>query len=559
MAVIVDHDGDSQVMRELIEKLLQQVRGSWRFRWVAFVMAWALALGGWAFVYFMPNIYEAQTEVYVDTDSILRPLLAGLTVQNNLQNHVRMMRLALLSQPNLEEVARKTDLSLKARDEQQMLGIEQALRSKISITNRRNDNLYTISYKATDVHQAKTVVQALLNIFMEHSLSSSQTDNAGAQSFLKTQLDDYKKKLDTAEQKLANFKKQHIGEMPNQGRGYFDRLQSAISKVGDTQTQLRVAETRRDELEKASQGEQPTFAFTPSAPLQNSLQSRNGEINQPLTPLQREIKSLQMKLDTMLLQYTNQYPGVIELKKQIAMLQEKARHEPHLTTRRYATNQPALTLGSQQTDQPQLNPVYQDTLMSLNEANANVASLKEELKQDQAQVATLRSKVNVIPEVEAQLQSLTRNYSVMRDRYNKLLQRYEEAQLANNANAASDQVKFRIINPPFVDPQPVGPNRARYLSVVLLFALVAGGAFAFFLHQIRPVFMDARQLRQVTGLPVIGTVTRVWVSSKRRAGIPISLAGFAGGLATLILLFALAMTFRDTGSEVLREVLKSWV
>ncbi|HYW75951.1 MAG TPA: XrtA system polysaccharide chain length determinant [Gammaproteobacteria bacterium] len=549
-------------MRELIEKIWQQVRGTWRFRWIAFVMVWVIALGGWTLVYFMPNVYEAQTEVYVDTDSILRPLLAGLTVHNNLQDHVRMMRLALLSRPNLEEVARKTDLTLQAQGPDQTSGIVQRLRNSISVSNRRNGNLYTISYKNSDRHRAKAVVQALLNIFMEHSLSSNQSDNASARQFLKSQLDSYKKKLDDAEQKLANFKKQHVGEMPNQGQDYFDRLQSAQSKVQDTKTQLKVAEQRRDELEQSAQGEQPTFAFTPPAPLQSSPQQSGGESGPgPLTPLQKQIKSLQMKLNNMLLQYTNQYPGVIELKKQIAMLKKQEKSE--LNPRRHAHHQsaPVASLNadnSAQTNQPQLNPVYQDTLMSLNQAKADVAALKAQLQQQQQQVKQLRSKINVIPEVEAKLSSLTRNYSVMQDRYHKILQRYEEAQLANTANTTSDQVKFRVINPPFVDPKPVGPKRGRYLFVVLFFALAAGGGFAFFLHQIRPVFLDAQQLRQVTGLPVLGSVSRVW-ANKSRAGMAMSLMTFAGGLAVLLVAFVAALIFKDAGSHVLREAVKSFI
>lgn len=549
-------------MRELIERIWQQARGTWRFRWVAFVMIWAIALGGWAFVYSMPNVYQAQTEVYVDTDSILRPLLAGLTVQNNLQDHVRMMRLALLSRPNLQEVARKTDLTLQAQGPDQMAGIVQGLRNSISVSNKQNGNLYTISYKNDDRHRAKAVVQALLNIFMEHSLSSNQSDNASARKFLKSQLDAYKNKLNDAEQKLANFKKQHIGEMPNQGQDYFDRLQSAQSKVQDTKTQLKVAEQRRDELEQSAQGEQPTFAFTPPAPLQSAPQASGGELGPaPLTPLQQQIKSLQMKLDSMLLQYTNQYPGVIELKKQIAMLKKKEKNEPHPRRRvsHEATPVTSLAAGdSQEMDQPQLNPVYQDTLMSLNQAKADVAALKAQLQQEQQQVSQLRSKVNVIPEVEAKLTSLTRNYSVMQDRYHKLLQRYEEAQLANTANTTSDQVKFSVINPPFVDPAPVGPDRARFLYVVLFFALAAGGGFAFFLHQMRPVFIDAQQVRQVTGLPVLGSVSRVW-ATKSRAAMTVSLMTFAGGLAMLFVVFVVALTFKDAGSQVLRETLKSFI
>lgn len=551
-------------MRELIEGIWQQVRGTWRFRWVAFAMAWIIALGGWTLVYLMPNVYEAQTEVYVDTDSILRPLLAGLTVQNNLQDHVRMMRLALLSRPNLEEVARKTDLTLQAQGPDPMAGIVQQLRKRVSVSNRRNGNLYTISYESSDRHRAKNVVQALLNIFMEHSLSSNQSDNAGARKFLKIQLDSYEKKLDDAEQKLANFKKQHVGEMPNQGQDYFDRLQSAQSEVQHTKTQLKVAEQRRDEFEQSAQGEQPTFAFTPPARLQNGAQQSTtlGEAGpEPLTPLQKQIQVLQMKLDNMLLQYTNQYPGVIVLEKQIAMLKKKEERAPHPKHRARHPSTP--TLGStadnsqrQGTNQLELNPVYQDTLMSLNQAKANVAALKAQLQQEQQQVSKLRSEINVIPEVEAKLSSLTRNYSVMQDRYHKILQRYEEAQLANTADTTSDQVTFRVINPPFVDPKPVGPKRARYLFVVLLFSLVAGGGFAFFLHQIRPVFVDTQQLRQVTGLPVLGSVSRVW-ANKSRAGMAMSLMGFAGGLAMLFVVFVVALTFKDTGSQALREVVKS--
>lgn len=547
------------MIRELLEKILHHVRGTWRFRWAAFALVWCVAVAGWAFVYLMPNVYEAQTEVYVDTNSILRPLLSGLTVQNNLQDHVRMMRLALLSRPNLEEVARKTDLILNARDPDQLSGVVESLRHKISISNGRNGNLYTISYKDDDRPQAKAVVQSLLNIFMERSLNSNQSDNKNAQSFIKSQLDQYKSKLDDAEQALANFKKAHVGEMPSQGQDYFDRLQSAMQKVQDTQTQLKVAEQRRDALQQAAQGEQPSFAFTPPAPVRSSSsgeQSSSG--SEAPSPLQNKIKALQDQLDTMLLQYTDQYPGVVDLKKRIAMLKKQEKSEPHRRRSRPApsNNNSANTADNAAIDQPELNPVYQDTLMSLNAAKADVAALKGQLQQQQQDVAQLRSKVNVIPEVEAKLNRLTRNYSVMRDRYNKLLQRYEEAQLASSANTQDNQVKFSIINPPFVSPKPVAPNRSRLLVVVLLFATAVGGGFAFFLHQVRPVFLDAEHLRQVTGLPVLGTVSRVWTRKAR--GHVMSLLGFAGGMSMLLALFAVALFFADSGSQALRHMVKSF-
>lgn len=539
-------------MQELIHRVLQEFWGAWRFRWLAFAITWFIALAGWAVVYYMPNVYEAQAEVYVDTDSILRPLLRGLTVQNNLQNHVRMMRLALLSRPNLQQVANETDLALKADTKEGMNSVIDGLRNRISISTRGGRNLYTIRYKDTHKARAKDVVQTLLNIFMENSLSSNQTANAGARSFLKKQLDAYSQKLNTAEQKLANFKKAHVGEMPSQGQDYFSRLQAAIGKVQSLKIQLQVTQQKRDELERAMKsgsGSVPTGQSGQSAPA-------------AMSPLQAKIQSLQMKLNDMLLQYTNQYPGVIDLKQRIAMLKKQEEQSHGASGANAAANNPKNQSSGQATGAEalalQMNPAYQDTVLSLTQAKANVAALKTELKQQKQEVKSLRSKINIIPEVEAQLKSLTRNYAVMNKRYNSLFNRYEEALLAKNVSNTSDQVQFKVINPPFVHDKPVAPKRGRLITVALVFAFAGGAALAFLLHKTRPVFMNAGQLREVTGVPVIGTIPQVR-GMRSPGAVMLSLFGYCGGLFALVLAFVVAIKFDHSGPQALRALLQNWL
>jgi len=84
-------------MKELIEQLLSHVKASWRFRWQAVAVAWAVALLGWAGVYLLKNIYESRTQIYVDTESVLAPLLKGLAVQSDVMGQVEMMQLLMLS------------------------------------------------------------------------------------------------------------------------------------------------------------------------------------------------------------------------------------------------------------------------------------------------------------------------------------------------------------------------------------------------------------------------------------------------------------------------------
>src|SRR3979409_454221 len=104
-------------MRELINQILFHLRATWRYRWLAVISAWIIALGGWIAVYLMPDRYEASARVYVDTQSVLRPLLAGLAVQPNVDQMVTMMSRTLISRPNLEKVIRMADMDIGLNSE----------------------------------------------------------------------------------------------------------------------------------------------------------------------------------------------------------------------------------------------------------------------------------------------------------------------------------------------------------------------------------------------------------------------------------------------------------
>src|SRR5476651_2453204 len=111
-------------MHELAAQLLTHLKATWRYRWYAVIFAWLGAIGGWIYVHQMPNRYTASARVYVDTQSVLRPLLSGLAVQPNVDQIVTMMSRTLISRPNLEKVIRMADMDIKLKtpeDREQMI------------------------------------------------------------------------------------------------------------------------------------------------------------------------------------------------------------------------------------------------------------------------------------------------------------------------------------------------------------------------------------------------------------------------------------------------------
>ena len=97
-------------IHETIQQVITYLRGIWRFRWYAMGISWLVAVVGWVYVSALPDQYQSSAQVLVDTDSMLRPLLRGLAVESNIDQRVQLMTTTLMSRPNLEKLARMTDL-----------------------------------------------------------------------------------------------------------------------------------------------------------------------------------------------------------------------------------------------------------------------------------------------------------------------------------------------------------------------------------------------------------------------------------------------------------------
>src|SRR5262249_55078152 len=117
-------------------------------------------------------------------------------------------------------------------------------------------NLFTVEYVNRDPALARSVVQALLNIFVESNLGSSRRDMDQAQRFIDERIGDYETEIKAAEQRLAEFKRQH----PDLSQGATTvaaRLEAAKLRVTDIKSQLDDTSTRRaalnTELEKVPQ------------------------------------------------------------------------------------------------------------------------------------------------------------------------------------------------------------------------------------------------------------------------------------------------------------------
>jgi polysaccharide chain length determinant protein (PEP-CTERM system associated) len=510
-------------MQEILVQIYSYLRGIWKRRWPMLMMAWFICLVGWAFVLKMPDQYRSSAKVYVDTQSLLQPLLRGIAIQSNVTQQVELMTKTLFSRPNLEKAARMTDLDLNVHNDQQMDMLLDSLADRVKLRGGGRQNIYTLSYEDNDPELAKKVVQSFLTIFVESSLGSSRKDSDVAQKFLDDQIKEYEARLNEAENRVKEFKQKNVGLMPGSGGDYFSMLKSAQGELKAAQDRLAEVSQRRDEIKRQLEGEKPTFGLAPSANVFSGGLSH---------PLDGRIAEMEKRRDDLLLKYTEKHPDVISLEQTIKRLKDK--REKDLEEARKEMPEVADTPPLQQ------NPVYQQLKISLGQAEAEVASLQVRAKKAKDDVEHLKKLVDTVPAVEAEEQRLNRDYSIVKANYEQLLKRRESARVAQSAEATGDSVKFKVVEPPRVPSEPSGPNRPLLLSVVLLVAAGAGVGMAFFMSQIKQTFDTRHSLREITQLPVLGSISMDW-SPAQRMKLRVETAVFFAVSSFLLLVFVIVL------------------
>jgi len=302
-------------MNAALEFIVEQLRGVWRFRWTAMLVAWVVCLLGWMIVLVMPDTYSAWARVFVDTRTRLNQVTQGIGVDSNFASEVEAVRQALLGAPQLDKVARAAIPSYANASATTKGAIIDGLRARL-IVEANGDrgqapDLYVITYTDHDPQTTRRVVEELLRLFMANAVGGTAMSSETAQQFLTQQIGEYDKKLQAAESKLADFKRHNAGLVPGAtGGDYFTRLHGDADTLSKEQLDLQVAEQKRDELRRQLSSEQPLSGA--------GIAGAGGA-----TDTGSMIREAQGRLDELLLRYTEKHPDVLAARRNLDDLRKR--------------------------------------------------------------------------------------------------------------------------------------------------------------------------------------------------------------------------------------------
>jgi polysaccharide chain length determinant protein (PEP-CTERM system associated) len=418
------------------------------------------------------------------------------------------------SENGLDAGAQSAASREKVLDELQAAILIEAVPADVK-NDRGVTSIFTIRYRDKNRTTAIGVVNTLMNLLIEDTGRASREGTDKATHFLDDRIKEYEARLEKAETALAEFQRSNSGKLPGSEGNYFERIQREREALEKTRRDLRLAQSKHERLQRQLTSEAPMMADDvgrAKEPRPDSIDAR--------------IRDQRAQLDSLLLKYTDRHPEVIAMRESLARLQAQRADQ----LRALGISDP-----DQQVSALGANPVYQAVQIALNEVDVEIATLEADERDRQQKLHDLQSLIAEVPGVEAELARLNRDYSVIKDQYQALIQSRERQQLSEQASA-TDQVEFRVLNPPDADLKPVAPKRLMLLAGVLAAALGVGAALSYLLAQLKPVFDSVRALSEATGFPVIGLVSRIAVDPRATSRSRLAVAAFSIAVGTLILI-----------------------
>ncbi|WP_341676080.1 XrtA system polysaccharide chain length determinant [Niveibacterium sp. SC-1] len=512
-------------MEQLLSDLLAHLRGMWRYRWLGVAVGWLAGVVLAVAIFLLPDQYLASARVFVDTQSVLKPLMQGLAVPTNVEQQVTILSRTLISRPNVEKLIRMADLDLAVKSREERERLVEDVTKRVQIGSGGRDDLFVLSYKDTNPERAKRVVQALVSIFVESGLGDKRKDSDDARRFIEDQIRVYERKLSEAENRLKEFKLKNIALFGDSGKDSIGQINDLTSKLNQAQLEMHEVENSRDALRRQLAGEDPVFL----------PDNGNDASSVSIPDLDGRIDVMKKQLDVLLQRFTEQHPDVIGTRHVIEQLEAQKKQE--VEARKKTGTAPSAVNG---------NPVYQQMKLALSESEANLASLRTRVAEYESRLNAIKASSRMLPEREAEYAQLNRDYDVNKRNYESLVSRREAANMSVEMESSTGVAEFRLIDPPAVPSKPAAPNRALLMPLAGLVALMIGALASFVAWQVRPVFFEAKSLRESTGLPVLGVVSRTANTAllrRKRIG-KVFFAGAVSGLVGMFALMTVAVMLR---------------
>lgn len=502
---------------------LQHYVGVARRRHMHFLIPLFLGwLAVWSVSWILPPRYKSSTLILVEQPTMPKDYVTP-NVNDDLQERLQSITQQILSRTRLLHIIEQLNLYAADRPRTSPDELVERMRKDIQIELVRDAHnqitAFNVYYWARDPNVAQQVTSQLTNLFINENLEVRQQQSEDTTKFMEGQLETARQTLTVQEEKIREFKAQHVGELPEQ-------LATNLQILGGLQSQLQGEE---DALNSARQQHVYLESLVGQyRALQGSSKTSDGA-PLGLAAIDQQLEKLRAQLADMSSHYTDRHPDVRKLKDQIATT-EKTRAQIIASMKNGGPASQDAPAPREAADIRDASPMVQlQGQLQANETEINnrergIAALK-------AKVGDYQSRLNQEPVREQQLADLTRGYDQSKSNYDGLLKKKNDSAMATSMELLQQGERFRILDPPSLPLKPDFPDRLKFCGMGLGIGLALGAVVAGAFEMTDDRVYSEVEIKGLLPVPVISEIPIVVTGedeqlSKRKIWLGWAVAGF---------------------------------
>jgi len=481
-----------------------------RRKWVALAVFCVILAAGLTMAASLPNLYRATASVLVERQQVSEAYVTQ-AVTSELETRIQTIQQEVMSRARLSDVISRFNLypdlrrrgTTDAAVERMRLDVQLELKGVEQAASGRNATIaFAISYRGRDPSTVASVANAVARLYIDRNTRLREGQAVETADFLQRQLADAKKELDSQEDRKREYELGHLGELPQQvdvNLASLERLNTQLRLNGENQIR---AMDRRDRLEKQLADLDAVPAATPA---------------QPSAPEDQRAK-LEQRLAELLTKFADEYPEVIRVRGELAALDQP----------------PAAAHAADAKPRPP--DARQRLKAQIADADVELKTLKDQESTLKVAIAAYEQRVENAPKRQEEFQTLSRDFTTTKERYETLLKRFEEAQLARSLEEGRKVEQFRMLDAAVPPRVPAAPDRARLAFLAFVLAVAAAVGAIVLLERLNRTFHAVDDLRplvagRIIAVPAIATAASARAQRRR----------FALGALAFALMLALAV------------------
>ena len=468
---------------------------------------------GWAVVWgaswVLPPQYLSSTLILVEQPTMPKDYVTP-NVNDDLQERMQSITQQILSRTRLLHIIDQFSLYDSPRSQRSADQKVDRMRKDIAIDLVRDERnqitAFNVSYSSRDPRIAQQVTSELTNLFINENLEVRQQQSEDTTSFLQSQLETARKTLSAQEEKIREFKGQHVGELPAQVGSNLQILAGLQSQLQNEEDALNTAKQQRVYLETL---------VNQYRSLQGTPKTAGGTATVGLPAIDAELEKLRAQLTDLSSHYTDRHPDVRKLKEQIAET-EKIRDRIIADLKAKASAPPDPNAESTTADSPDMRDPSSPMVQLQGQLQSNrveVANRERSVVDLKTKVVDYQARLNQEPVREQELSDLTRGYEQSKANYDDLLKKKNESAMATSMELLQQGERFRIIDPPSLPVKPDFPNRLKFCGIGLGMGLALGVVVAGSFEMMDDRIHDEKELQKLLPVAVISEIPALTVAS----------------------------------------------